>query len=402
MKVLYLHSQCENGGISRIVFSLCDLLAADGSEGRFFFSRGFVPSEREKNCCMFGNMFEVRMHVLLSRVFDSHAFHSNKATRELIKLISDYSPDIIHLNNVHGYYLNIELLFNFLKMSGIPIVWTFHDCWNLTGHCSHFEYYGCDDWKNNDCRSCKHKDVYPKSWIKCNSYKNFLRKKQLFTGIEDLHIVVPSKWLAGIVSMSFFKNYPCRVINNGINLQSFDIQTNIPQLAHPYRQKKIILAVASVWTDRKGYSDIIRLADIIDRDEYCIAVVGLTEKQSRELKKRNIITILHTKSVKELAEWYSCAHVFINPTYEDTFPTVNLEALACGTPVITYKTGGSTEMIEDSCGVVVNKGDVNSMYKAIQNIEKNTSACRNVAEHYSAQERLFEYINLYKEIVKEK
>ena len=252
MKVLFIHSQCENGGISRIVFSLCDMLMQKDMKAKYAFSRGFVPEGRENICYMFGNRKEIAWHMLMTRVFDAHGLYSKKATRELIEYIIKFKPDIIHMNNVHGYYLNIKVFFEFIRKYNIPIVWTFHDCWAITGHCSHFEYYGCEQWKSG-CERCKHKKVYPKSWLMNCAKRNYLKKKNLFNGVKRMHLVVPSKWLKDIVEDSMLSKYPCTVINNGINLDVFCEKDIIPEKAKAYVGKDIILAVASVWTERKGY-----------------------------------------------------------------------------------------------------------------------------------------------------
>ena len=398
MKVMFIHSQCENGGISRIVFSICDLLKEQGSEGMFAFSRGFVPEGKQQVCHMFGNKYEIYLHMLASRLFDSHGLWSKQATKELITYIEKYEPDIIHLNNVHGYYLDIIEFFAYLKSKNIPIVWTMHDCWAVTGHCSHFEYYNCEKWKYG-CKNCEHRDVYPKSWFISKAERNYREKKRSFEGLNRVQIVVPSEWLYGIIKESYLKNYPCTVINNGINLNVFNVKNSIPELATELNDKRIILAVASVWTSGKGYKDIIKLSGMIDKKEFALVVVGVTEKQKEELKHFGVYSILHTKNVDELAEWYSIASVFINPTYEDTFPTVNIEALACGTPVVTYRTGGSPEIITTHCGIVVEKGNIYQLHEAVTKIEKKPVECRRVAERYDANKKFKEYIRLYEDLV---
>ena len=398
MKVLFIHSQCENGGISRIVFSICDLLKTQGSDGRFVFSRGFIPEDKQDICCMFGNKYEVAWHMLMSRLFDSHCLHSKGATKELISYIEQYNPDIIHLNNIHGYYLNIEIFFTYLKRKRIPVVWTMHDCWAVTGHCSHFEYYDCNRWMDG-CSKCKHKDVYPTSWLFCKAERNYQRKQELFTGLDKLHIVVPSNWLFKIIGKSFLKEFPCKVINNGINLKAFRERGIIPKFDVNLNGKEIILAVASVWTKRKGYKDIIQLSQIIDSNKYAIVVIGVTQSQKEELSNYGIYSVLHTKNVEELADWYSYARVFVNPTYEDTFPTVNIESLACGTPVITYNTGGSPEMLTSQCGCIIEKGNVKQLYEAIKSMVKNPVECRNIAENYDSDMKFKEYLSLYHELI---
>lgn len=398
MKVLFLHSQCENGGISRIIFSICDLLKKDGSEGKFAFSRGFIPDNHKDICYMFGNKSEIATHVLLTRLFDRHATGSSKATKELIKFINSYQPDIIHINNIHGYYLNFKLLFDYLKLINIPIVWTLHDCWAFTGHCSHFEYAKCDKWKTN-CNQCAYISEYPKSIIFDNSNKNYQEKKNMYEQMNNIVIVTPSLWLKKHVEQSILSDKECIVINNGIDLNIFRYTESSLKKNSKFNNKTIYLAVASVWTQKKGFNDLIEFSKMIDKNTEQLIVVGVNKKQEKKLKKVGIFPITHTKDVFELVKWYSLADVFINPTYEDTFPTVNIESLACGTPVVTYKTGGSPEIIDSNCGVVVKKGRVDLLYKAANMIKSNPYDCRKRALKYDQNERFMEYIDLYKKIL---
>mgnify|MGYP005850939931 CR=1 FL=1 len=399
MKVLFLHSQCENGGISRIIFAICDLLKKNGSEGKFAFSRGFIPMEHKEDCFMFGKKIDILTHVLMTRIFDKHGYGSKNATKSLIKLINSYQPDIIHINNIHGYYLNMEIFFEYLKKIRKPIVWTLHDCWPITGHCSHFEYKECDKWKYK-CEECENISTYPKSWIVDNSYNNFEIKKRLYHGLENLTLVTPARWLQNMIKNSILADKKCVVINNGIDLNAFDYIPSSLKKDYGFDNKRLYLAVASVWTDNKGYSDLFKLVKKIDKDNEQIVVIGVNKKQNIELQNHGIFAILHTKSIFELACWYSTADVFINPTYEDTFPTVNIEALACGTPVVTYKTGGSSEIIDESCGLVVEKGNINSLYIAAKKIESSRKACRKRALKFDQNERFLEYIELYKTILR--
>ena len=218
--------------------------------------------------------------------------------------------------------------------------------------------------------------------------------------MKNITIVTPSVWLKDLVNQSILSDKKCIVINNGIDLESFHYITSDLKEEKGFNNKKIFLAVASVWTAKKGYDDLIKLAKKIDKSKEQIVVVGVNETQKNELQKHGIFAVTHTKSVSELASWYSIADVFINLTYEDTFPTVNIESLACGTPVVTYKTGGSPEIIDDECGAVVEKGNVDLLYTAAKQIDSSREACRKRALKFDRNERFLEYINLYKTILK--
>jgi len=312
-------------------------------------------------------------------------------------------PDIIHLHNIHGYYINIELLFNYLKKANIHVVWTLHDCWAMTGHCTHFMSVNCNKWKTN-CNTCPLKNEYPASLYFDQSNKNFFQKKGLFTGVESMTLVPVSDWLGGVVKESYLSKYPIVRIYNGIDLDLF-IPRNVECLRKKIgvENKTVILGVASVWDKRKGLPDFLRLSDLLKADEVVI-LVGVSQKIINTLPE-NIIGIRKTERVKELSDFYSLADVYLNLTWEDNFPTTNLESLACGTPVITYKTGGSPESITSDTGFVVDQGDLLSVRRSIDMIKSKSKAyytnnCRNRAMNLYDKDTQFEhYFNLYNRLL---
>lgn len=329
----------------------------------------------------------VYKHALYTRLMDKTGFYSKNATKKLIKKLENINPDIIHLHNLHGYYINIEMLFDYIRKNNIKVVWTLHDCWAFTGHCSHFELIGCDKWENC-CYHCIQKNVYPKS-IYDNSKWNYHKKKELFTGL-DMVIVTPSEWLANLVKKSFLKEYKVIVINNGINMDVFKPRQSDFKKKFNIEDKKIILGVASDWTKEKGFYDFINLASIIN-ETIKIVLVGLNNKQLKQIPN-NIIGIQRTENAKKLAEIYSAADVYFNPTYADNYPTTNLEALACGTPVITYNTGGSSECINGKNGIVTTFDDFCKNYQKYLNQKYST-----FTEKINNIDNMnFQYLNLYK------
>ena len=265
-------------------------------------------------------------------------------------------------HKVHGYYINLEILFEYIKKKNIPVVWTFHDCWAFTGHCPYFELVHCEKWKTG-CYDCEQKRHHPTSLVFDNSKWNWGKKKELFTEIPNLTIVTPSEWLAGLVRQSFFKGCRTEVINNGINLNDFKPTTGTIIDRLQIGNRKVILGVSSTWAKSKGLDDFIQLASLLPKT-YVIVLVGLTKQQKEELPN-TIVGIERTDSVKELAELYTLASVFVNPTYEDNYPTTNLESLACGTPVLTYRTGGSVEAAGNEYGKIVDQGNVNQLAEYI-------------------------------------
>lgn len=335
------------------------------------------------------------LHALKSMLFDADGLGSTHATKKLVEQIKDIQPDVIQIHNIHGYYLNYKVLFDYLNSTDIPVVLTLHDCWNFTGHCTHFVTAGCEKWKS-DCYECPLLNVPPKSYID-RSKRNYALKKALFTANKNLHIVPVSHWLEGMVRESFLKDKDIQVIQNGIDLNVFK------PLPKAQGGKFKILGVSNVWNKDKGIFDIYKLRESLSVAEYEITLVGLTQKQIDELPN-GINGITSTANQQELAKLYSEADVLINPTYADTFPTVNLEALACGTPVITYRTGGSPESLDSKTGIILKQGDVISLANAIMYLRDNPLAsedCRNRAVESFDKDKCFEkYVNLYGYLLK--
>lgn len=342
-----------------------------------------------------GNWLDVYWHGIMTRLFDRHCLHSTRATKKLINQIESINPDIIHLHHIHGYFLNMKVLFDYLNNSGKPVVWTFHDCWSFTGHCAHFVTANCYRWKEEGCHNCPLKGDYPKSYYD-GSKRNFRIKKKLFSANNNLHIITVSDWLASFTRDSFLGDKDIRVINNGVDIRKFT------PLENKSADKFKIIGVASLWNKDKGLYDFYKLRELLP-EEYEITLVGLSLEQIGELPA-GILGVSRTESVEQLAMLYSEANVMVNPTYADSFPTVNMEALACGTPVITYNTGGSPEIIDDKTGIIVEQGNINGLIIAIKRMKNNpmsSADCRKRAERLYDNERKFEeYIELYESLTK--
>lgn len=397
MKVLQINSVCGVGSTGRIATDLYKVMKENGIESKIAFGIGNAENIPKEDAFKFGNKFDYYVHNAVSRITDRAGFYSKINTLKLLKFIKSYEPDIIHIHTIHGYYVNIEILFNFLKEYKKPVIWTLHDCWSFTGHCAHFDLIGCTKWKTQ-CYNCPIHREYPKSFTD-NSRHIYKLKKQLFTGVENLTIVTPSQWLADLVKQSFLKDHTIRIINNGINLDVFKPIENDIKIKYQCENKYLILGVAFGWGKKKGLDIFIELSKRLDENKYKIMLVGTDEHIEKDLPD-NIISIHRTKNQNELAKIYSAADLFVNPTREDTYPTVNMESLACGTPVLTFNTGGSPEIIDETCGMVVEKDDINSMYNEIINIcENNVFAkemCLRKSRMFDKNEKYRNYIELYK------
>lgn len=388
MKVLMINVSCGTGSTGRICTDLAVELENNGHNVKIAYGRDEVPDQYKKYSVKIGNDFDVYSHVVKSRLFDGMGFGSKHATKKFIEWVKEYDPDIIHLHNIHGYYINIEILFEYLKKCGKKIIWTLHDCWAFTGHCAYFDYVKCSKWEN-ECNNCPQKSTYPARIGIDFSKKNYERKKNLFTGIPNLIIVTPSLWLKNLVEKSFLKEYSVFVINNGVNIEIFHpVKTDIKKKYGIDNRKKIVLGVASVWDKRKGIDDFIQLSTLLSND-YQIVLIGVTKKQKQSLPK-TIIGIERTENIYELVAWYSIAEIFVNPTYEDNYPTTNIESIACGTPVITYDTGGSGESAK-LFGCVTEQKQPKSIIHSIN--LKDKFICQNVDLSY--KKMIKDYLSLY-------
>lgn len=366
MKVLLINEFCGITSTGRICTDLAKKFEAEGHEVKIAYGRdGFVPEEYKKYAVRIGTTFDCYMHALKTRIFDEHGFGSKYATRTFLQWADEYKPELLWLHNLHGYYINIEMLFVWIKQHPeMEVRWTLHDCWAFTGHCSHFTFVKCEQWKTQ-CHSCSQKQEYPKCIFFSNITKNFDRKRNAFTGVKKLTIFTPSQWLADLVKQSFLKEYPVEVHYNTIDRTIFKPTPSDFRQRYGLEKKKIVLGVANVWNDRKGLKDFYKLAQMLD-DSYAIVLVGLGKKQISDLPKK-IKGIMRTNSPQELAAIYTAADVFVNPSKEETFGMTAVEAEACGTKSIVYE-DTACEEIANSNGSTVVKQDVNALYKAITKI----------------------------------
>ena len=364
MKVVSINTVC-NGSTGKIVGSISSSLIESGEEAFCIYGRrkGYANIP----CKKIGGFFSFWYHVFLTTVFDLHGHGSYFKTKKIVRELKKLNPDIIHLHNIHGYYINYKVLFNYLKNTFQGrVFWTLHDCLPMTGHCAYFSNVSCEKWKT-ECHDCPNKKMYPTSLLFDRSRKNYQEKKNLFNGVKDLTIITPSVWLQNIVLSSYLKKYPVKTINNGIDLNIFypRLTDSIFDKYNIPKDKKVLLGVASIWEKRKGLDDFLMLSKLVN-DDYVIVLVGLNNKQISKLKQyKNIIGIRRTENQDDLASLYSVSFALINPTYEDNYPTVNIEALASGTRVIAYDTGGCVEQAINPNMYIVKKTTKNNIVKNI-------------------------------------
>ena len=401
MKVLQINSTVNMGSVGRRAEEIGNMLLEKGDES-FIGVSSRIPRPSNSQLITIGNQTDVFFHGIKSRLFDAHAFGSKGATENFIDKIKELKPDIIHLRNLHGYYINIEVLFNFLETAGIPVVWTFYDCWAFTGHCAYFDRVNCNKWKTQ-CYDCPLTKAYPGSLGYDNSKVNYKRKKTLFNSVEKMVLVGTCNWIGNLIKESFLKKYPVKVIYDGVDTGVFNPNINTQFLKDKLgieASQKIVLGSANIWDWRKGLSDFIEINKDLN-DDIKILLVGLTKEQQKDLPS-NIVGIDRTDSLEELATLFALADVFVNPTYVDNFPTTNLEALASGTPVVTYKTGGCPEAVDENTGIVADKGNKRELVDAILKIikdgkDKYVIPCRKRAlDNFDKTDNNEAYYDIYK------
>lgn len=364
MKYLFINAVYGFGSTGRIIADQCEQLKNEGHECVAAYGRTCVDNGAAQ-LIQIGTKKDYLFHAGITRLFDLNGYGSRAATQRLISQIELFQPDVIWLHNLHGYYLNIELFFDWLKKwlkehPRVKTFWTLHDCWAFTGHCAHFSAAKCDHWKSG-CGDCHQLKEYPKTYGLDHTRRNYRQKQVCFTGVANLTIVVPSEWLARMVKQSFLKEYPIEVLHNQIDKKLFKPTSSDFREQYRLDGKIVVLGVASVWDKEKGVFDFCQLREKLD-NQFVIVLVGVTEKQKCMLPL-GILALPRTSSPRELAEIYSSADVFVNPTHQDTYPTVNLEARACGTPVITYDVGGSPESAGGK--YIVKENDIDGLVEKI-------------------------------------
>lgn len=402
MKIAQLN-MVHNGSTGVIMLNIAKTARACGHKAKTYSAVPFSKGKRNEKTgldehFMWGTRLGRAFHYYTGRAFGVNGLLSGRGTKKLLRALDEFKPDIIHLHNLHFFCINFPKLFNYIKKNNIKTVWTLHDCWAFTGHCPHFVTVGCEKWKTK-CENCPLYRQYPKSFLD-DSKRMYKLKQKWFCGVENMTLVTPSRWLADLTRQSFLKQYPVKVISNGIDLSVFAPVASDFKKNHGCDNKKLVLGVAFGWGDKKGLDVFIELSKRLEAD-YQIVLVG-TDDSINRLLPPNIISVPRTNSAAELAKIYSAADVFVNPTRADTFPTVNMEALACGTPVVTFDTGGSPEIIDKTCGIVVPCGDIDGLEKEIRHVCTralySSQACVNRAGDFDMNSKFKEYVKLYEHI----
>ena len=396
-KLLQINVTANWGSTGKIAEQIGTCAQAHGWESYIAYGRMMNPSNNK--LIKVGSKIDVYEHYAEGLLLDNEGLASRHATKKFLKQLDIIKPDIIHLHNIHDHYINYKFLFMYLAEKNLPVVWTQHDQWATTGHCM-YNLLGCERWKE-ECHDCPLSKWYSLD----RSLRNYKLKKQLLSDIPSLTIIPVSEWLADNIRQSHLRKRSIQVIHNGIDIKTFS-----PHLSNTHehygidKNKKIVLGVAAVWDARKGLNDFYELAKRLPRKRYTIVIVGQQKEEVKQFKDGcQMIFIKQTQNTLELAQLYSSAFVFVNPTYQDNYPTTNLEAIACGTPVITYETGGSPEAVDEKTGIIIKQGNIEALAEAICHMEPEQFSpidCRQRAEKYFDKNKCFEkYITLYKKLI---
>lgn len=403
-KLVQINTTLNTGSTGRIAEQIAILAQNNGWDCYIAHGARYVNSSHIKTI-QIGNRIDNYIHAFLGEFLGMHGWGSKLSTKLFLRKIDKIGPDVIHLHNIHGYFINIEYLFDYITQKKIPVVWTLHDCWSFTGHCTHFELCGCEKWKT-ECNHCPLLKAQYKSRLFDCTRKNFRKKKFLYSKVHNLTIIPVSSWLETLVKKSILKNHKIHVIKNGIDLNVFKpTNSDIRRRYGISEDKTIVLGVvASGFGKEKGKEEFIALSNY---GKFAIILVGLSVADRKGVPS-SIICVGRTNNQIELAQFYTAADVFLNPTYNDTFPTTNIESLACGTPVVTYNSGGSPEIIDENTGFVVDKGDVQGLLRSIDEIKKRGKDsykinCRERALLYFNKDKRFgEYISVYNRLINER
>lgn len=408
MRVLQINTFYLYGSTGRIMYDLKNVMESNGIQSYAAFGHGYNPTIEEQDTIFrIESDYELLISKIWTKVVGHHGFYNKKETKRFLKWVDEVKPDIIHMHNIHNHYLNVKMLLEYIAEKHIPCVLTMHDCWTFTGHCAYFDYSGCDKWKIG-CNHCPSLRDYPKTFALIDpSEWNYKQKQKLFAPL-NITFVSPSQWLFDLQQQSFLKTKPCKVINNGVDVSIFKPSSSNVRDKYGIGNRKMILAVSAGLVLRKGKEFLLRLPEMLNEEEVLV-IVGLLKGQEKLLPATSkVIGIQRTKTADELVGLYSEADVFVNPTLEDNFPTTNIEALACGTPIVAFSSGGSAEVITKETGIAVVPRDMNGLITAIRTVLKNgkcyyMEACRKKAvSDYNKDLQYAKYIDLYKKILLEK
>lgn len=394
MKILQINSVCGTGSTGRIACDLAAVLRGEGDECRIAFGRGSAPAGED--AFRIGNDADFARHLLRTRLTDGEGQGSVSATRELLRQIEAWDPGLIQLHNLHGYYLNQPMLFDFLAHWDKPVVWTLHDLWAVTGHCAHFTRVGCERWRKG-CHDCPRKKEYPASLFADRSAEKWRQKKECYAALKNLTLVTPSRWVAGFLPDSILHDIPVNIIPSGVDLRHFAPTESDLRKRYGLENKKIVLAAATTWYASKGLYSLQCLPRELGED-FCVVLVGLTAAQQKDLPA-GVLGLPRTDSVRELAAWYTAADVVVNAGREETQGMTTLEAMACGTPVAVSPYSAVPELVTPQGGVVLEGLEPSQIAAGVREALTGDRDPRANAMPYEKNHQFLQYRKLYQSLL---
>lgn len=405
MKVLQINGVAKSGSTGKIVSGIATALRDRGHVALVAYS-GNKENVADSHYYKIGSRMHTKWHQLLAYAFGDAGFHSSSETKKLIRYIKKEKPDLIHLHNIYSFYLNVDMLLSYLAESNIPVVWTVHDCWALTGKCTHFIFTGCQKWQQ-ECRACPLKRDYPASLLLDRTTDLYRRKKKLYAGLAGkMTMVCVSNWVKSIVDQSLLKDFPNTVIYNGVDPQVFHpVQTQELRKAYDLEQKFVVLGVSNGWGKNKGFQDFLELAKLVD-ESVQIVLIGLSPEQIAMLPD-NILGLPKTRDARELNLWYNAADVFVSFSKAETMGMVVAEAMSCGTPAVVMPTTASPELVDDATGFVNESATPAECCRHVRHIQQLGK--QHYAENciiradalFSNEKNYAKYVDLYEKIWKE-
>lgn len=391
MKVLQIDVNCKSGSTGKIAYDLHTQLVKDGHTSAVCYGRG--EKINEPNIFKFGYDWETKIHAALTRITGLTGCYSYFSTKRLLKFMRAFKPDVVHIHELHAYFVNLKPVINYLKENNIKTVWTFHCEFMYTGKCGHA--YECEKWKT-ECGQCPHLRDYPKSLFFDFTKKMFNDKKKLLSDFENLTIITPSQWLADRVKQSFLGDKDIQVIHNGVDTENVFYPRSFDHLKkkHHLTNEKIVLAVApDLMSKNKGGRCVVELAERMRDENVKFILIGVEDLN--EKFPDNVIVLGRTDNQIELAEYYSMADVFVICSERENFPTTCIEAICCGTPVCGFDTGGTKETMPNNYENFSQYGDLDILKVSILKNFKRTLKINLFYYKYSIYDMYAKYLKIY-------